>query len=308
SAPLFAVMSVATSAFIAMGDSRTPLWVNGSMNFVNVLFNYVLIFGEFGFPRMEVRGAAWGTFISFVWAAVLYMILLAKRDGHFAITFSSMKPKKDLIMRILRIGIPAAGEQLVMQVGFLIYMIIVVRFGVEALAAHSIGMRIQSLAFMPSMGFATAATALTGQYLGSKDPDTAEKAGLLATKFCLIVMLSIGAVMFLMSEEMAWLFIDEKAVVDLAGVFIMILAVGSPAIAIHFTLAGALRGAGDTKYPFYATGIGFFAVRLPLAIILGFFTPLGIYGVWLAMISEYNVRSSVILYRFTSGKWKTTTV
>ncbi|MCK4717153.1 MAG: MATE family efflux transporter [Thermoplasmata archaeon] len=307
-APVFAVIAVSSSAFIAAGDTRTPLWVNGSMNLVNVVFNYLLIFGKFGFPRMGVEGAAWGTLISFVWAAAVYIALLSRKSGKFNLSLSSLVPEKRMMGRIMRIGVPAAGEQLAIQVGFLAYMVLVVHFGETALAAHGIGMRITGLVFMPSMGFAVAATALTGQYLGKGEPEMAERAGWMATKLCAATMIGLGIVMFFLAPHIARAFISEEAVIDKAVMFIRILAAGTPAIAIHFTLAGALRGAGDTRYPLLATTLGLYGVRLPLAIFLGFFTPLGIYGVWFAMIAEYNARSSVILRRFYSGGWKSTEV
>ncbi|MCD6461359.1 MAG: MATE family efflux transporter [Thermoplasmata archaeon] len=303
-APMFAIISVAASSFIASGNTRLPMVVNGITNLVNIIGNYVLIFGVLGFPALGVRGAALGTLISILVGAAIYLALMVRKNREVRLRVGYFSPDAEMMVRIFRVGAPAGGEQLAIQVAFLVYMTIVVHFGDTAVAAHSIGMRVQSLSFMPGLGFATAATALTGQYLGKRDPAMAEESGWFSLEMALVVMSTLAALLFVFARPLAEVFIRDEGVVALAVVFIRILALGEPAIAIHFTLSGALRGAGDTRYPLYASTIGLYGVRIPIAVVVGTMTPLGIYGVWLAMITEYYARSAVILLRFRSGKWK----
>ena len=157
---------------------------------------------------------------------------------------------------------------------------------------------------MPGLGFSMAAATLVGQNLGAKNPEQAEKSGWESLKLCLITMIVISSVIFIIAGKVANIFVEEKETLDLAVEWIRILAIGIPAIGIYFTIAGGLRGGGDTKWPLYVSIIGIYGTRLPIAIFLGFYTKLGIHGVWISLPIEYYIRALVISLRFKSGKWK----
>lgn len=290
------------------GDTRTPLIVSSTINMVNIGLNYLFIFGKGGFPAMGVKGAALGTTLAFIWGASLYFFLLLRNYLKISVSFRGFRPDVSTVKKVLHIGTPAALEQLVIQAGFLVFTVIITSFGTASIAAHQIGVRIQSFSFMPGFGFSMAATALVGQNLGAGLPEEAEKSGWEACKLAIALMTVGGALLFIFAREIAVVFVSETAVIDKAVIFIRILAFGEPAIAIHFTLAGALRGAGDTKWPLYASTAGLYGLRIPTAIILGYFLGWGVFGAWIAMTAEYFVRSSVIFLRFKKGGWKTITV
>lgn len=286
------------------GDTKTPLAISSIINGCNVLLNYVLIFGKLGVPPLGVRGAALGTMSAYVVGAFLYVLLLWKKNLRLYVSFKNFSPDFSLIKKVLNIGTPAALEQLVIQLGLLVYMVIITSFGTESIAAHQIGIRIQSFAFMPGLGFSIAATALVGQNLGAKRPKDAEKSGWEACKLAILLMAGIAVFVLLFARGIAEIFVNEENVIDKAVIFIRILALGLPGIAIHFTIGGALRGAGDTKWPLYASAAGIYGFRIPLALFLGFTTELGVIGAWIAMIVEYSVRSFFVLLRFKRGGWK----
>jgi Na+-driven multidrug efflux pump len=122
----------------------------------------------------------------------------------------------------------------------------------------------------------------------------------------MFVMCAIGAVMFIFAEPLSALFVDDPETIRLASLWMRIQAVAMPAIGIHFTLSGALRGAGDTRWPLWVSALGMFAVRLPIALVLGFaFGGIGVLGAWIAFVVEYNVRAAIIAWRFKVGAWKT---
>ncbi|MFO7618806.1 MAG: MATE family efflux transporter [Thermoplasmata archaeon] len=293
------------AALRGAGDMKTPMIIAAITNVVNIFLNYVLIFGHFGFPAMGVKGAAIATSIGFAVGAVAYIYLLLARKLALNMPAAGKRFVKGVVRKIMKIGTPAAAEQAVLQTGFLFYTAIIVYFGSAALAGHQIGARIQSLAFMPGMGFAMAATALVGQYLGARKPDVAEHSGWESTKLAMLVMCGIGAVMFVFAKQLSALFVDDAETIEYAALWMRLQALAMPAIGIHFTLSGALRGAGDTRWPLNVSAIGMFAVRLPIAIILGFTLGLGILGAWIAFVVEYNVRALIIAWRFRKGHWKT---
>jgi putative MATE family efflux protein len=294
------------AALRGAGDMKTPMVMALITNAVNIVAGYILIFGGLGFPAMGVKGAAIANIIGFAAGAFAYLILIYRRKLMLNLPLIRNRFKRDVIDRILKIGVPAAAEQAVLQVGFLLYTALIVYFGTAALAGHQIGARIQSLAFMPGMGFSMAATALVGQNLGARKPDDAEECGWESTKLSMLVMCGIGAVMFIFAEPMALLFVNDAETVEFAALWIRLQALAMPAIGIHFTLSGALRGAGDTRWPLWVSALGMFAVRLPIALALGFaFGGVGVLGAWIAFVVEYNVRAAIIAWRFKVGAWKT---
>jgi putative MATE family efflux protein len=293
------------AALRGAGDMKTPLYMALITNVVNIIAGYILIFGNFGAPELGVKGAAIANIIGFVAGAAAYAVLMAGRRLALNLPPVRASFEKHVIKRILSIGVPAAAEQAVLQVGFLLYTAIIVYFGTAALAGHQIGARIQSLAFMPGMGFSMAATALVGQNLGAGKPDAAESCGWESTKLSMAVMCIIGAVMFVFAEPMSWIFVQDSESVRYAALWIRLQALAMPAIGIHFTLSGGLRGAGDTKWPLWVSALGMFAVRLPIAVVLGFaFGGIGVLGAWIAFVVEYNVRAAIIAWRFKVGAWK----
>ncbi len=302
--PAIFIFFVASSALRGVGDTKTPLYVSIFLNLVNFLLNYCLIFGNFGFPKLGVQGAAIGTSIAFVASLFLYIIILRRKNSSIHLRKDGPILTFETIRSLLRIGTPSALEQALIQFGFVVFVAFIVSFGTEALAAHNIGSRIQSLAFMPGFGFAIATTTMVGQSLGSKDPEKAERSGWEGTKLSLITMTSTGLLIILLSEPISRLFASDPTVISLSVDWIMLLALAMPAIGIHFTMAGGLQGAGDTRWPLYVSFIGLYLVRLPLAYFLGFMTPLGVHGVWLSMALEYYVRAAIITGRFRKGKWK----
>lgn len=308
SVPFLFVIFISNAALRAAGDTRTPLIIGALENVVNFGINYTLIFGNFGFPALGVRGAAIGTSISYFVGAMVFLGLFV--DHRVKIGIDREKPFANwtTIRRILRIGVPAATEQLAFQIGILIWIVMVVTFGEAAVAAHQIGLRVQSFAFMPGLGLSIASSALVGQNLGAKLPDRADRSARESTKMSIAIMGAIALFNFIFAPWIALAFAEPGEAVDLAVLFIRLHATSIPAVGLFFTLSGSLRGAGDTKWPLYASLVGTYAVRLPLSAFLGYTLGLGILGIWVALPVEYYLRSLIVVQRFNGGAWKAAVV
>jgi putative MATE family efflux protein len=294
----------ASGAMQGAGDTKPALWVGIGVNVVNLVLDWLLIFGNLGFPRMGLAGAAVATAISFTagGAAFLWLLWRGKRPVRVSgagLAFRQTAP------RLLRVGAPAGLEQLLLSLGFTAYLILILQFGAEALAAHQIGLRVQSFAFMPGFGFAAAAAALVGQGLGRGSPEEAESNGWTAIWMGLAVMLLMSGIMFVLAEPLAGLFTDDPEALRLGVLWIHVLVFAMPAIAFHFSAAGALRGAGDTRWPLMVSFAGLWLVRLPVAWLLGVHYGWQMYGVWAGYMIEYYARAVVTTWRFKRGKWKT---
>jgi putative MATE family efflux protein len=269
-----------------------------------VVLNYGFIFGKFGFPTLGVRGAGIATAIAFTWAAITYCIIFF--SGRFPLKISRDGFSLDMstVHRIIRIGIPASLQRIVMSGSMIFYVSIIAGFGTTALAAHQIGLRVESLSYMPGFGFAVAATALVGQNLGAKDPQKAGESGWEAAKLCVVLMGTAGFFMIIFPTQMARLFVSDPQVVDLAAWYLRIVAISEPGLALVFTLSGGLQGAGDTRSPLYISIFGLWLFRIPLAYTLGVVLGWGAVGAWTAMTIDTFVRGGLYLFRFRQGKWK----
>ena len=298
----FSLSMVIGSAVRAAGDTITPLWIGAVTNVVNVFLLYGMVFGRFGFPAMGVRGAALASGIAFAVGAVISLVMWFK--GWLIVgvgTGRSLTSKR--IGQLIRIGIPAGGEQFILQVGFVAFLYIVAFYGTAPYAAYGIGVQLLSLSFVVGFGFAIAASTHVGQRLGALDPEGAARSGWRAMWLSVAAMTVIGALIIATAEFTASLMIDDPEVIRLTVVFIYILGAVQPLMAMEFALGGALRGAGDTRFPMLTTLTGLVVVRGSVAAI-GAYLGLSVEWIYAALIVDHVVKASMLAWRFRQDRWK----
>lgn len=308
SIPASAVLFVVGSALRGAGDTRTPLFIGVTVNIINVIGNYVLIFGKLGVPAFGVRGSALATTIAFSTGALMGIVLLARGRVVLRIRLRHLRPDFGTVRRVLAIGYPTAGEQVLMQIGFFFYLVFAARYGTSAVAAYFIGVRILALSFLPGYGFAAAAATLVGQNLGARAPGLAERSGWEANRLSIYLMSVCGVIIFLLARPIAALFVNDASVIADTVSFIHALAAAQPLMAIDYTLGGALRGAGDTRFPLVAVFVGFYGCRLGCAYLAAMVLHLSLGWVWSALIGDYVARAALKAWRFHSGRWKSIAV
>ena len=167
--PFQGVFLMCTASLRGAGDTRTPLWIGGIIDVLAIILNYVLIFGKFGFPQMGVDGSAVATLIAIAIGGMLFFWALSLDGMVLNFRWRNLWPDFGLGWRILRVGNPAAIEQLVIQFGFVAYVAFIASYGDKEVAAYFIGVRILALSFLPGFGFSAAAATLVGQGLGAGD-------------------------------------------------------------------------------------------------------------------------------------------
>ncbi|MGB4392737.1 MAG: MATE family efflux transporter, partial [Bacillota bacterium] len=283
----------------------TPMTVNTLANLVNVVGNYLLIYGHFGFPRLEVKGAAVATTFSRI-VACLYMLYHIKKGDKNIQIFLGERFRFDLgiIKRILNIGIPAALEQAVMRSGQMTFARIVSSFGTITYAAHQIALNIEGFSFTPGMAFQIAATTLVGQSLGAKDPDRAERVGWETARIGALTGILTFGIYFFFGKYLAFLYTDDPTVMDLAAGALKIIALIQPLMLANFILIGGLRGAGDTRYTLFITMAGFWGLRVVMAYLFAVKLGLGLFGAWIGMAMDMAGRCTLSYLRFKAGGWK----
>jgi putative MATE family efflux protein len=298
----FSITMVLGSAVRAAGDTRTPLWIGAITNIVNVFLVYGLVYGEFGLPALGVKGAGIASGLAFSVGALIFLVMWFK--GWLRVGVSPKRAmKKKRVAALIRIGTPAGFEQLIMQVGFIAFLYIVSLYGTAPYAAYGIGVQLLSLSFVVGFGFSIAASTHVGQQLGAKDPDGAARSGWHAVRMAIGSMIVIGAVIIATANQTAAMMINDAEVIRLTVIFIYILGAVQPLMAIEFTLGGALRGAGDTRFPMWTTLSGLVLVRGTVAVV-GAWLGLSVEWIFAALIADYIVKSTMLVWRFHSGRWK----
>ncbi|MBQ7094052.1 MAG: MATE family efflux transporter, partial [Clostridia bacterium] len=300
-----AITSVVTSTLRATGDSKTAMIYNTTANLLNVVFNYLLIFGNFGFPRLEVAGASIATVIGQFVACIMALAAIMSKKQYARLELKDgFKPHKKTIKDIFAIGMPAMGERMAMRVGMIIYAKTVASLGTVALATHQVCMNIQALTFMNGEAFSVSATSLVGQSLGKRRADMAVHYSKRTQKLGMIVSAIIAVVVFFFNKQIIGLYNNDLEIINMGSPLLQMVAIIQPLQALQFISAGVLRGAGDTKYTAYVSSATVMILRPALAIILISFFHTGLVGAWYALVADQLLRTLLIVARYNSGKWR----
>ena len=299
-----------TASLRGAGDTKTPMTVNVAANLVAVAGNWLLIYGNLGLPRLGVTGAGVAT----IGARLVALCLITSRvfgRRPVAIRMSlrdRFMPDAETMGRILKVGIPAAIEQLVMRSGQMTFARIVASFGTSTYAARQVALNIEGLSFNPPQAFQVASTTLVGQSLGANKPDRASRVAREAVKIAMACAVVTGAILFFFGRYIALLYTDDPTVIALSTGSLRIIAFVQPFMALNFVLVGALRGAGDVKWALYITMAGIWGVRVTMGYLLALGMDMGLIGAWIAMAMDMTTRAILVALRFRTGRWKTLTV
>lgn len=297
------------------GDTRTPMYVRLLSLPTNVVLNALLIFGLGPFPTLGVAGAAIGTGLANGLSAVVFLGVLL--SGRYAVSLRLGGRQWDgaVVREIVRVGAPIGGMRLAQSFGRFPYLFVLAVLGTEVVAAFAIGRRVILLAVMPAWGYSTAASTLVGQRIGAGDARGATAYGWQTVRIALATQLLVAAAIFAGADLIAIGFAADD--VPLTAAFMRVFALSIAGFSVGRTLQGGLRGAGDTRWPFYGVTAGNYLVRLPVAALalpattvltVGgvAFAPglgVGLPAVFLAILGDYYTRAAVNWYRFASGRW-----
>lgn len=301
SMPLSGLLFVGNAALRGAGDTRTPLLLMLIVNGVNIVIALLFVNGGLGLPTLGVVGSAWGATIGRGLGGLLVIIVLLRGHG---ILYLRRWPTPDLTMlrRILRIGLPTGAEQLVFQGAIVIMARLITGLGTAAYAAHNTVITIESVSFLPGFGFGIAATTLVGQSLGANDIARARASTREAVLQGGFFMGLMGLLFIAVPRWLMAFMVNDPAVINAGATPLRLVGVFQIMLAANFIYSGALRGAGDTRFPLLVKLISPWLIRLPLAFVL---TPMfGLIGVWLAMTIDMSIQGVAAWWRFRSNKWE----
>lgn len=294
-----------SAALRGIGDTKTPMRVNLMCNFLNVIGNALLIYGLLGFPELGVTGAGISTALSQVIACILLFIYVAK--GKSIVKFNIREKfsfDKNIMYNLVRIGLPASLEQMVLRTAILLFVRIVAGLGTVIYAAHQIALSILGLSFQPGQAFGIAASSLVGRSLGAKNTEKAEAYAKKTRRIGSLISTFMAIIFFFFGPQLVGLYSPDPLIIESASGALKIIALVQPFQSSQFILAGALRGAGDTFWPLVATTVGVLLIRVVLAYIFVIQMGYGLMGAWMAVFIDQLVRWVFVYIRFRTGKWK----
>ncbi|MEF9951336.1 MAG: MATE family efflux transporter [Clostridium sp.] len=286
------------------GNTITPLKVSGIIVVINIFLDYSMIFGKFGFPEFGVIGSAIATSISYLIGFIVLCYFY--RSSELKIIPSVVR-KIDIskIKSLVKLSIPAGLQEAAFSVSKLITLSFIMHLGSVAYAANQIVVTIESISYMPGWGFAVAATAMVGQRIGAKDFKTAKEYAYQSTIFGTGIMMICALIFILIPSELMSIFISDPQTIEFGTRCLMFAALEQPFIGVAMVLAGALKGSGDTKTPFYVAIVSNWFIRLPLMYIVIFVLKLDVVTVWIVTAIQWIFEGIVITYLFKrkTKKW-----
>lgn len=303
-APINALTMVINAAQRGIGNTKVTMYVNIVSNVFNVIFNYLLIGGNFGFPKLGVAGAAIASVIGFFIGFILSVYSVCRRDCYIRLDLkSSWILRPDILRPIIKIGSSAVFEQIALRIGFFLFARIVADLGTDSFSAHQISMQFMNITFTFGDGIGVAGTSLVGQNLGRQRPDMSIIYGKIAQRVALCISGGVFIILLIFRVPFVMLFTKEAHIISMSSNLLIILAFIQIFQTSSVVITGCLRGAGDTKF-----------VAIVMIICVTLFRPLfaytavhilqfGIYGAWIATLFDIGIRMTCAYIRFAKSKW-----
>ena len=289
------------------GNTRITMRTNLVSSSVNIVANYLLIQGHFGFPALGIRGAALATVLGTVVASIMSMLSVWKKDNFVSIPMifkEKLTPTFEALRNIIKVGYSVFAEQVLMRIGFMLTAIMAADQGTAAMAAHQVGMNIMGLSFSFGDGLQATAVALIGYSLGAKQPEKAKDYGRTCRMIGGVISVILAVIYFLGAGLLMRLFFPEEPEIVEIGVSIMHVIIFVVILQISQVIyMGSLRGAGDTLYTAIASAFSVTVMRTLGSYIFGYVFAMGITGIWFGVVADQLSRYIFASIRFRQGKW-----
>ncbi|QSX05218.1 MATE family efflux transporter [Sedimentibacter sp. zth1] len=286
------------------GNTKISMRTNIVANIINLIFNYFLINGYLGFPKLGIAGAGIATLIGNIVAFLMSIKSIRNKSGFLHISIKdNWKFDKFTVKSILNISSSSFVEQICIRIGFLMTTKLVASIGTVEFATHLICMNIVNLSFSFGNGLGIGASALVGQNLGAKRPDMSYIYSKTIQRIALTVGIILFCVFILGRHLLVELFTDEQSIISIGSKILIIIAFTSPIQTQAVVIAGTLRGAGDTKFVAFTSLISIGLVRPFTTWLFCYPLGFGILGAWFAFFTDQLLRFLINSIRFKTGKW-----
>jgi putative MATE family efflux protein len=296
------IMTV-SSIIRSYGFTRDIMYVTIGMNVLNVIGNYLFIFGPLGFPVLGVEGVAISTTVSRILGLLAAIYVMTKRvPGSLPISMLFSFPKKHL-KNLLNIGIPSAGEHLSYNGSQMVITYFIATLGTQALTAKVYTQNVMMFIFLFSIAISQGTQILIGHMVGAKDIENAYKRALKSLKLAIIISIATAALVSFFSKDLLGIFTDNMSIIELGTTLILLTIILEPGRSFNLVLISSLRAAGDVKFPVYIGILSMWGVSVTLSYFLGIYLGMGLVGIWIAFIADEWLRGLLMLWRWRSRVW-----
>lgn len=302
------VSMVIAAALRGCGDMRTPMWIFGFVNIVNVLFSTGLVYGFGPLPKMGVDGVVTGTVIARVSGGLLFLLCLWGGQRGLALDFQELRFGGSAIRRILRVGAPAAAEGVIMWIGHCVFLRMITGLGQNEFAAHIVGVRVEAISYLPAVAWGAAAATMVGQSLGAGQVERAFKVGQEAAIQCCIfgVLISLW---FIFGADGIYSMMHQDPEVREVGSFpFRVVGLFQVPLVLGIVYCSAMRGGGETIFPMVSVAFSTYLIRLPVAYYCMGYLHMGLMGAWMGMNLDMLVRGALSTWWYLSKRWLGKTV
>ncbi len=298
------VLFIGNAALQGAGDALTPMWVMGMANVLNMILDPIFIFGSPPVPAMGVTGAALATVLAQAAAAAVSVRFLFSGRTPLHVRLSQWRPDPPVAWRILRIGIPGAGQMFARSAMSAVMMTLVALCGTAAVAAYGIGMRFHMIMLMPAFALGGAAATLVGQSLGAGKPERGSHAAWLAAGIDVGIMVVAGGTLMIFAPALIGFFSSNAEVVAVGAHYLRVVSPFYVFTAAGIVFGRALNGAGDAVTPMIVTILTLWGVQVPLAIVLSRIYQPATEGIWYAISAAMLLNGVLLTAWFQTGRWK----
>ncbi len=280
--------------------TRQAMYITVIANVLNLLLNYLLIYGHYGFPKLGTNGAAVATLIARIFMAISIFIFVIKysRTNIFIKSLQKISYSFQEFKRLFRVSI-AVGSQLAFETGaFGMAAIMIGWLGASEMAAHHIALNMAAVSYMGATGIGAAATVRVGNELGRKDYAAVRNAGKAAFHLVVLYMSFCALVFILFRHDLPSFYINEESICKMAASLLLISAFFQLSDGIQVVYLGALRGLEDVKMPTAIALLAYWVIALPLGYVFAFVLNMGVEGVWYGLLIGLTIAALLLYYRF----------
>lgn len=300
STPFLFFNQVFTSIKQGEGNTLSPLILSIISVFINIILNPIFIF-NFGWG---IAGAAWATVIARMFVTIYSSYLLFFKNQGIKIYKKHLVFHKNIIKRIIKIGLPSSIGQGFSSLGFIVLNVFIIKFGEDAMAAFGIGNRINSLLFLPCMGLGMGLTSIVGQNLGANNINRIKDA--VKTSVIITIIFSIFSILLIHSfdQYIISFFTSDDGIKKMSLDYLRLISLSIPGLGLMQILISIYQGASHTKTAMFITMSRLWLFRLPMIIFFQHFTNIKEFGIWYSMVySNYFVVALGSIFYF-KGTWK----
>ncbi|WP_432355697.1 MATE family efflux transporter [Sporosarcina sp. A2] len=304
-APLFAY-TVLRSFFDALGSTRVSMVIILISAPINIVLNYLLIYGHFGFPELGGAGAGYASGITYwiVFTIAAAVALTGKPYQKFELLKHWQMPRWTYWKEILLIGVPIGMSIFIETSIFSVVTLMMSAYSTEVISAHQVALNFTSLLYMIPLSISMGATILVGQSIGANRNDDARSYSLLGISFAVIFSFVGIAILLIFREQIASLYTTDRSIITLSAQFFVFAALFQLSDAVQAPIQGALRGYKDVNVTFLMGFISLWVIGLPVGYVVASYTDLGPFGYWVGLIAGLTVGATTLSFRLRAVQRK----